>query len=629
MLTRKLLLLAIVGAAACAGVRSSAAHCDLAYSSGPAIAYHATSREVVENRTSVIAATKQLTTQIQRKRGASAGPISFDDVTSSEIKAALPGTPKLTTDDPVARQKGLTLWLLYVRKLYEEDQFGTVVSVISDLRTKGLLKDADAQDGYDDGDVRTEAYFSLANLTRILHAYEKPAKLAVLSGTGFSQEYRAAFQATIETQATTFNFERESFDALIDQDKASLRGLGRLQNNFLPVVSQAALGPAATFARAQASEKKWDRITNLANYDEILGVSNDLKNRVDMYVKAGPVMGSLFVNEGTGISTLYAGFNCRNDFETSLRALARTLPQTQKRIALSALVKANDRYVLTVNGYGHIYISEDELNRLMAGESVPGKDSSETDGGFQRVIADLIKTKVSLVLWSHPMMQKKGPAWEATMRFAHALGRAHPDLNIVIDDPNPRVPELAAKIAELSISPQDIYVVIDRQYSVKFQGELADQADDVRKIVGANNVVFFDGKEADLAPSAHERAVIVITGHADSALEAFVDHLAEKGYLKNNLIVLQSCGNALSPRLVSKINNKYGAAGTFHYPEKILETDALTHTKELLKGAAKGSGAFGLIVRDRAAKPSQPWSGSMHGVWTICRRPDEKLPERG
>jgi hypothetical protein len=53
-----------------------------------------------------------------------------------------------------------------------------------------------------------------------------------------------------------------------------------------------------------------------------------------------------------------------------------------------------------------------------------------------------------------------------------------------------------------------------------------------RTLIGKDNVVFFDGKEPDLAPSTHERAVIVITGHSDKSLEAFIDHLASKGYLK-------------------------------------------------------------------------------------------------
>jgi hypothetical protein len=395
----------------------------------------------------------------------------------------------------------------------------------------------------------------------------------------------------------------------------------RLRGDYLPEVSQRALAPAAEFARAQASAKRWDRISNLGNFEEILGVSDDLKNRVDMYIKAGSVVGSLAVDIPSGEAGLFAGLDCRNDFQESLAELERSLPQNHEKMTLGALVKADDRYVLTVNPFNHVYITESEVAQMMAGQTVAGKDASEREGGFHRAVLQLIASKKALVLWSHPMMQKTGPAREATMRFVHAVARAYPDLNVVIDDPNPRVPELVEAVEKLSISAKEVYVVIDRQFSVKFQGELADDADQIRKLVGNDNVVYIDGTEPSLPPSTQERAVIVITGHSDSALEAFIDHLAEKGYLKNNLIVLQSCGSDLSPRLVSKINNQYGALGTFHYPQKIYETDALNHTKDILQAVTRQSGAFGRIVRDRAGKPTKPWNGTMHGVWTICWSP--------
>jgi hypothetical protein len=274
-------------------------------------------------------------------------------------------------------------------------------------------------------------------------------------------------QATIETQANTFKFEHPNLPIIED-----------LRDNYLPEVSQIALAPAAQFARERASESRWDRITTLENYAEILGVSDDVKNHADMYIKAGSVLGSLAVDQETGTVSLFAGLDCRNDFEHSLSSIGDTLPTNETKFALGALVKAEDRYVLTVNKYGHIFITEDEFKELMKGKTVAGKDAREKDGGFNRVITDLIKSNTSLVLWSHPMMQKQGSNRQSVMLFAHALARAYPDLNVVIDDPNPRVPELAAKIGQLTIAPNDIYVVIDTQYSVKFQGSLSDTSDE-------------------------------------------------------------------------------------------------------------------------------------------------------
>jgi hypothetical protein len=579
------------------------AHCDLAYSAGPKVSYKVTASAIVRSRTSVLEAESVVA------RGNASGRKSYSAMTASEVRAAMPPdsiSPR--NNDLGTRQKSLTYWLLYTRKLYEEDQFGMVANTIGALRARGLLRDSDALGGYDDGDVERGAYFSVPNLTRIFRAYEEPAKLALLSAAGFNTNYRAALQATIETQANTFNF-----------DDSNLPLMMGVRTDFLPTVSQVALRPAADFARSQALEKRWDLISKLEEYNEVLGISNDIKGRVEMYVNTGTVVASLAVNEQTGRSSLFSGLSCQNDFEQTLGLIAESLPQ-DKGVALGALVKAADRYVLTVDRRGHVYVTESEMNQLMTGKTVAGLDQDERVGGFDKVVRELIETDTSLVLYSHPMMQKNGPARQATMRFAHAIARAYPALNVVIDEPNPRVPSLAQAIASLSISPQDVYVVIDAQYSVKFQGELADDADEVRKLIGNDNVVFFDGTEPNLPPSPHERAVIVITGHADVALENFIDHLADKGYLRNNLVVLQSCGDTpLSSRLVSKINNKYEAAGTFHYPEKILERDALIHTKELLKSTVDAVGvSFGRLVRDRAGNPSKPWGRAMNGVWTIC-----------
>ncbi|OWK25049.1 hypothetical protein AJ87_15020 [Rhizobium yanglingense] len=168
-----------------------------------------------------------------------------------------------------------------------------------------------------------------------------------------------------------------------------------------------------------------------------------------------------------------------------------------------------------------------------------------------------------------------------------------------------------------------MFVVVDP--TVKFTGALSDEVEDVKGMIGNENVVFFNGAEKNLEPAGRERAVIVITGHSDEALENFIDRLGEKGYLKNNLVVLQSCGNALSPRLVSKINGQYGASATFHYPKKILEQDALAHTLSVIGDVVSGKNLFGRVVRDRAARPEKPWGQAMDGVWTICELLEEGL----
>lgn len=591
----------LVPAFALVSISQASAHCDAAYAHSPTIAYVEQSRTVLDRRTSYFSAEKELEARVNRGRGNSP-PVP---PTSSQLRSAMP--PQVVTPqalDDVSRQRSLTHWLVYIRKLYEENKFASVVDAISEMRVRNILRDADGQGGFDGGDVDTKAYFSLPVLTRIFVAYEKAARLGLLSGNSFNEGYRKALQDTVDTQLSTFNF------AELPDPRSNFTAQ-EYKEYLLPKVREAALRPAVIFAESELTKPKWDRLANLAGYDEVLGISDDLPGRPDVYLQAGQGVAAIVIDQKARTAELVPGLDCRGGFESALGTIAATFAKSDEKAVLSALVKANDRYVLTIPAFGgHVYITENQLTSLMAGEKIDDPD-------FQTAISLLLETNASLILWSHPMMQKAGAARDATIRFAHALGRAYPKLNVVIDSPNVQVPALAAQISSLSISPQDVLVVIDGQYSVKFQGELADQAEELRKLVGTQNVVFFDGKEPVLAPSPRRRAVIVITGHSDIALEKFIEHLAEKGYLKDNLVVLESCGGDLSPRLVAKINSEYGAAGTFHYAGKILEVDAVAHTKEILGGLKSGS-AFGRLVRDRAAKPSKAWQGKMEGVWTIC-----------
>jgi hypothetical protein len=107
----------IIGCVAIFAIATNAeAHCDLAYSAGPAIAYKFTPKEVVESRTSIDAALEKLT-RTQKSGSAHIPAMSFARMTASQVQAALPpDVANLTATELNARQKALTYWLLYIRK---------------------------------------------------------------------------------------------------------------------------------------------------------------------------------------------------------------------------------------------------------------------------------------------------------------------------------------------------------------------------------------------------------------------------------------------------------------------------------------------------------------------------------
>ncbi|OWK25050.1 hypothetical protein AJ87_15025 [Rhizobium yanglingense] len=237
----------------------------------------------------------------------------------SEVRAAMPQSLNaIDTKNLYARQRTLTYWLLYARRSYESQQYETVLQTIAHLRNAGILIDGDAAEGFDDGDVRIEAYFSLPSLTRFFLAYEQPAKLVALGTRGFSSAYRESLKRTIETQVSVLHYDREP-------------GQWYGYDYPVPAVGMDALNPAIDFARSNAASAKWDRIADLSPYEEVLGVSDDVPGKTEMYIQADNVVGSLLIDDKTGDAMLLSGLSCRNDFELSLGRIGSDFPTRAAR----------------------------------------------------------------------------------------------------------------------------------------------------------------------------------------------------------------------------------------------------------------------------------------------------------
>ena len=193
-------------------------------------------------------------------------------------------------------------------------------------------------------------------------------------------------------------------------------------------------------------------------------------------------------------------------------------------------------------------------------------------------------------------------------------------MNLAIDDPHEDIPELLNQLNLTGINQEDLIVVVDVTGRVKFNEPLSDEIENLRDLLGFRNVIEVDEDDPPaIAKSDRPRGVIVITGHADHELEAYVDRLAASGYLQGNYVVLQSCGAEVAPKIIAKINEEYGALGTFHYPGEIEADDAVTHTKFIAQDTVNDVQLepFSRRVRDLAHPSDHRWKGAMTGTWTI------------
>ena len=110
------------------------------------------------------------------------------------------------------------------------------------------------------------------------------------------------------------------------------------------------------------------------------------------------------------------------------------------------------------------------------------------------------------------------------------------------------------------------------------------------------------------------RAVIVITGHIDAQLAAFVRELGRAGAFKGNYVVFGSCYGDLSSELAREINTDFEAVGTFRFEGKISPYALQDVVTDLTDRISQGQGKFGFSVVLRKSVRR----ADLSGIWTVC-----------
>ena len=113
--------------------------------------------------------------------------------------------------------------------------------------------------------------------------------------------------------------------------------------------------------------------------------------------------------------------------------------------------------------------------------------------------------------------------------------------------------------------------------------------------------------------------MIVITGHSDERLGAFVRMLGEANVFKGNLVIFNSCETPLTDRLVREMNTRFGAIGALQHDGKIKPADV----EDFLSG----------LIEQMKKEPRLPlWrqvlntmrDSPLNAVWSVSRAPAER-----
>jgi len=120
--------------------------------------------------------------------------------------------------------------------------------------------------------------------------------------------------------------------------------------------------------------------------------------------------------------------------------------------------------------------------------------------------------------------------------------------------------------------PDDLVVLIPQE---SFRVEDHGFVKNIKNILEGSGIkVVHDPTQIGAAPN-----VLIISGHNDEQLFAYLKDLGEKGVLKDKLIFLETCYATSNPDKLHDLIQRYGAAGFYQHTEKINPT-ALAKTVE-------------------------------------------------
>ncbi len=395
---------------------------------------------------------------------------------------------------------------------------------------------------------------------------------------------------TIEARARTTTSAGELLEILVAHDAAPHEALGALGQEF--------------GGRAAIEERLVDALTAdpVVTTQTLLGIHRTPEG-ADYYMQLRGQSPRLirYLREEASIE-LQAG-------KAAFNALEETVARDLKRANADAITLANvmrdgNKFRIQLAG-ADVPLTGTEYATLKAGQPLAAAHP----------LSKLLESDKPFVIYSNPLM-RGGKYLADAEELGFALQAAYPRALIVRDDYTDATEDRAIALHDLGpTAPTDFVAVVDDgSFKVKDFNILRD----IKVGLRTQGWSVIDYKPGAPWNGGSDKAVIVITGHVDKSLAAFIRELGRGGYFRNNFVVLNTCYTDQTTKLVAEINQNFGARATLRYDGKIRPD----HVGELLTGVATET------ARPEQRRPlrdllnEQLRAMQLRALWIICARED-------
>jgi len=173
----------------------------------------------------------------------------------------------------------------------------------------------------------------------------------------------------------------------------------------------------------------------------------------------------------------------------------------------------------------------------------------------------------AFVLYKNPDMLQDAECMRRADKLAFSMAKAYPRVRILREPYTPDTGKKVKGVIDTEIDSANVVCITACDSFSVTQWRTIQNIKPALIELGLKADNFVEVRDGVRPSMRRERnqAVIVITGHINANLEKFIDSLGEAGVFSDNLVILNTCNQALTRKVVEKILDDYGAIGVFSF----------------------------------------------------------------